>query len=155
MAQDALLEHCLELLSSAGRPRARRMFGGHGLYVDDLFVALIAFERLYLKADDQTRARFEAAGCRPFAYAKQGGETVVMGYWTAPEEAMDSPDAMAPWAHLAMAAALRSRQATAAKPVRKRKASASGPATKRATQKAASPAASAAAPPKASARTKR
>ena len=33
--------------------RSRRMFGGHGLYVDDLFVGLIAFERLYLKVDAQ------------------------------------------------------------------------------------------------------
>ena len=33
------------------RRRARRMFGGHGSVVDGLFVALIAFDRLYLKAD--------------------------------------------------------------------------------------------------------
>ena len=48
------------------------MFGGHGLYVDDLFVALIAYERLYLKTDAQTRAAFEAAGCEPFVYDGEG-----------------------------------------------------------------------------------
>mgnify|MGYP000287609516 CR=1 FL=1 len=31
----------LELLAPLGRARARRMFGGHGLYVDDLFVAIV------------------------------------------------------------------------------------------------------------------
>ncbi|MEW6703368.1 MAG: TfoX/Sxy family protein [Pseudomonadota bacterium] len=146
MAQDALLDHCLELLAPVGRPRARRMFGGHGLYVDDLFIAIIAFDRLYLKADDQTRPRFEAAGCQPFTYRKKGDQTAVLGYWTAPEEAMDSPAAMAPWARLAMAAALRARQAAADKPVsRKRKAPVP----------AATAAPSGAARPKASARSRR
>ena len=41
--------HCLALLSALGLPRARRMFGGHGLYVDGQFVALILNERLHLK----------------------------------------------------------------------------------------------------------
>ena len=63
-----LVAHALELLGPAGRVRARAMFGGHGIYVDDLFVALVAFDRLYLKADAQTRAQFEAAGCHPFVY---------------------------------------------------------------------------------------
>jgi DNA transformation protein and related proteins len=40
--------HCLELLAVLGGTRARRMFGGWGLYADDFFVALIADERLYL-----------------------------------------------------------------------------------------------------------
>ncbi len=150
MPQDALVDHCLELLSPVGRPRARRMFGGWGLYVDDLFIALIAFDRLYLKADDQTRARFEAAGSQIFVYPKKNGEQAVMSYWTAPEEAMDSPGAMTPWARLALAAALRARQASAAKPVStKRKAAAQAPAP------AASPAANGAKRPKASARAKR
>jgi DNA transformation protein len=145
---DPLLDHCLELLGAVGRPRARRMFGGHGVYVDDLFIAIIAFDRLYLKADDTTRARFEAAGCQPFTYTRKGDETIALGYWTAPEEAMDSPGAMAPWARLAMAAALRARQA---KPVRTRKAT-----TPRKRAKAtSSPAATAAARPKASTRSKR
>ncbi|MED5620449.1 TfoX/Sxy family protein [Ideonella sp. BN130291] len=149
MPQDALLDHCLELLSAVGRPRSRRMFGGQGLYVDELFIALIVFDRLYLKADDETRARFQAAGCQPFTYPKKGGSAVVLSYWTAPDEAMDSPDAMAPWARMAMAAALRARQA-APKPVRKRKVPAPDPAAT-----AAAPAASAARRRTASARAKR
>lgn len=52
----ALVDHCLELLAPLGAVRARRMFGGYGLYVDDLFVALIAVDRLYLKADETSAA---------------------------------------------------------------------------------------------------
>ena len=60
----ALVDHCLELLAPLGAVRARRMFGGHGLYIDDLFVAIIGFERLYLKTDAVSRERFQAAGDR-------------------------------------------------------------------------------------------
>ena len=99
---------CLELLGSVGAARSRRMFGGHGIYVDDLFIGLIAFDRLYLKADASTRASFEAAGCQPFVY-DGAGKSVTMGYFSAPEEAMESPPLMQPWARLALAAALRAR----------------------------------------------
>lgn len=106
---DPLVAHTLELLAPLGAVRARRMFGGHGFYVDELFVALIADGRLYLKADAQTRDEFEAAGSRPFVY-EGGARPVTMSYWAAPDEAIESPAAMAPWARLAIAAALRARQ---------------------------------------------
>lgn len=105
-----LVAHCLELLAPLGAPRARRMFGGHGLYVDDLFVALIAFDRLYLKADAQTKARFEAAGCEPFVYDGKG-QSVTMSYFSAPDDALESPAYMQPWGRLALEAALRAKAA--------------------------------------------
>ena len=119
-ASNEFVAHCVELLNSVGTVRTRRMFGGHGLYVDELFVALIAAERLYMKADAQTRPAFEAAGCMPFVY-DSAGQAVSLGYFSAPEEAMESPPAMQPWARLALAAALRARAAKprAAKAVRK------------------------------------
>jgi DNA transformation protein len=101
------VSHCLELFAPLGSVRARRMFGGHGLYVDDVFVALIADERLYMKTDDASRPAFERAGCEPFAYSRRDRSAVTLGYWTAPQEALDSAPAMAPWARLSLAAALR------------------------------------------------
>lgn len=109
----ALVDHCLELLGPLGAVRARRMFGGHGIYVDELFVAIVAFDRLYLKVDEQTRPRFEAAGCEAFVYEGQR-KPVRLSYFTAPAEAMESPALMQPWARLAVAAALRAKPARAA-----------------------------------------
>jgi len=107
-ATPEFVSHCLELLAPLGTARSRRMFGGHGLYVDDLFIALIASERLYLKADAASRPRFEAAGCEPFVYDAKG-KRMTMGYFSAPEDAMESPALMQPWARLALEAALRAR----------------------------------------------
>jgi DNA transformation protein and related proteins len=123
----ALVDHCLELLAPLGAVRARRMFGGHGLYVDDLFIAIVAFERLYLKADAATQPAFTAAGCAPFVYAAQG-KAVSLNYWTVPAEAMESPDLMQPWARQAIAAALRARAAKPAAPARKARAAQARPA---------------------------
>ncbi len=120
---DQLVAHCLELLSPLGAVRAKRMFGGHGVYVDELFVALIAFERLFLKVDDQSRASFEQAACRPFVYDGKG-KPITMSYWTAPDDAMESPALMQPWARLAIAAALRARAAKAPAAPRKPRATA-------------------------------
>ncbi len=115
-----LVAHALELLAPLGAVRARGMFGGHGLYVDERFVAIVAFDRLYLKADAQTRAAFVAAGCAPFVYDGAGG-SVTLGYFTAPDDAMESPAAMQPWARLAVAAALRARAVKARAPRAKTK----------------------------------
>jgi DNA transformation protein len=112
--RDAFVDHCLELLAPLGAVSARRMFGGHGLYVDELFVAIIAGERLYLKVDAATAPAFDAAGCAPFEYQAEG-KRVALGYRAAPAEALDSPPAMAPWGRLALQAALAAR-ATKLKP---------------------------------------
>ena len=113
-----LVDHCLELLSPLGAATARRMFGGWGIYLEGLMFALIAFERLYLKVDDTTRAQWEAAGCEPFVYEGKG-KPVRMSYYTPPHEAMEAPDLMLPWARMALGAALRAR-AQSARPARVR-----------------------------------
>lgn len=115
----AFVAHCIELLGSMGPVRSRRMFGGHGLYVDDLFVGLILNDLLYLKSDAINRSRYLEAGCEPFRYTRTrpDGSTQEAGlsFFQPPEEAMDSPAMMLPWARLAMEAALRAANAKSAK----------------------------------------
>jgi DNA transformation protein and related proteins len=100
--------YCTELLATAGQVHSKRMFGGYGLYVDDVFVAILIDDVLYLKADEKIRPRFEAAGGRRFEYVRQGRKQG-LGFWTVPDEAMDSPALMRPWVQLALGAALRAR----------------------------------------------
>jgi DNA transformation protein len=107
-ASKDFVNYVSELLTPAGPVIIKRMFGGHGVYVDGLFMAIIANDELYLKADDTTRAAFDAESCAPFVYAKDGKQTT-MGYRRAPGEAMDAPHLMLPWARRALEAALRAR----------------------------------------------
>jgi DNA transformation protein len=108
---DGFIELCVEMLQPLGPVRPRRMFGGHGIYVDGLFMALVIQNQLYLKTDDVSRERFVAAGCEPFSYATKNGERQVMSYYRPPEEALESPPLMLPWARLALEAALRAANA--------------------------------------------
>jgi DNA transformation protein and related proteins len=95
-----------ELFADFGAVTSRAMFGGHGLYHDGVMFAVAIDDGLYLKVDDQTRAMFEAEGCAPFIYTHTE-KPLAMSYWSAPAAAMDSPQAMLPWARLAFEAALR------------------------------------------------
>jgi DNA transformation protein len=109
-SDDDFIEYVKELLAPTGRPRARKMFGGCGIYLDETIVGIVAEGRLYLKIDDETKPRFAAAGSAPFVY-DANGEAVEMSYWTVPDEALESAEEMAPWARLALAAALRKAKA--------------------------------------------
>ncbi len=104
--------YCCELLSTVGPCVARRMFGAYGISTDGLTLAILADlgsgEKLWLKADGTTRALFETAGCERFTYQSKNGPKS-MNYYSVPEEALESPQAMAPWARLALEAALAVR----------------------------------------------
>ena len=103
---DEFIDYVMELLGPFGTVRTRRMFGGHGVYLDGLMFALVFDDALYLKADEMNRIEYEQAGCEVFAYTRQG-KRATLNFFHAPEEAMESPQLMLPWARSAYAAALR------------------------------------------------
>jgi DNA transformation protein and related proteins len=100
------IDYLQELFADFGAVTTRAMFGGHALYHDGVMFAVAFEDGLYLKVDSQTRALFEAEGCVPFVYM-QTEKPLTMSYWSAPAAALDSPQAMLPWARLAFEAALR------------------------------------------------
>lgn len=105
--------YCCELLGSVGPCVAKRMFGGFGLSTDGLTIAIIADlgggERLYLKADEDSRPRFVAAGGLQFLYEAKG-KTMGVNYFTVPDEAMESPQEMRDWALGALETAIKARK---------------------------------------------
>jgi DNA transformation protein len=112
----------LELIAPLGPSSSRAMFGGHGIYIGSQMIAIVADDTLYFKADDESRKMFDERGLEPFTYTANG-KTFAMSYSRAPEETLESPHEMLPWARAALAAALRS---AAKKP---RKKAATGTAT--------------------------
>lgn len=117
MADDEFVRYVVESLRPLGPVMARRMFGGHGIYLDGLMFALIADDELYLKTDAGNRAAYEAAGLEPFTYHGKG-KPIRMSYHEAPSEGFDDPVVLCDWAREAYAAALRARRAA---PPRKRR----------------------------------
>ena len=98
-----------ELLGALGPIRIKPMFGAAGVYAHDLFFAVIDDDTLYLKVDDEIEARFREAGSEPFVYRARDGTELQMGYWRAPEAAMEDPDEALSWARLSLDAAMRKK----------------------------------------------
>src|SRR6266496_4105502 len=122
MANDpSFVAHAVDLVALLGSVDARSMFGGHGLYAEGVMFGLLDDGELFLKTDDATRERFVAAGCRRWTYVNKKVRMENTGYFRPPDDAHEDPEAMLPWARLALEAALRARAAKATRPGKKRK----------------------------------
>lgn len=108
----------IDSLSGVGPVSIRAMFGGAGVYADDIMFGLIADEELYFKADAHSAPRFEAEGCGPFVYTGKS-RTTTMSYWRVPERLFDDIDELTEWARAALALAQR-QKASSSKAKRKR-----------------------------------
>ena len=111
----AWVEEALELL---GAVTMRKMMGGATLYLDGVPFAIIASDELWFKADAETDALWDAAGCERFT-ARMKDRIATMNYRRAPSDVHDDADAMREWAELALGAGLRA--AAEKKPKKARK----------------------------------
>lgn len=101
--------HLHEVFEQFGPIAAKRMFGGHGIYHQGRMFALVADDVLYLKADVESRAAFDALDLPPFTYVKNG-KSMTMSYFAAPECIFDDAEEASRWASLAFAAAMRAKK---------------------------------------------
>ena len=108
MAKDeSFVEFILEQLRRLPEVRAARMFGGTGLYSQDLFFAVIDDGRLYFKTDETTRHRYEDAGAGPFEYAPG---KILKNYYEVLVDVLEDDDALTEWAQEAVEVARRSKK---------------------------------------------
>jgi len=99
-------EEIRELFSAFGPVSVRRMFGGAGLYAEDVMFALALGGEIFLKADAETIPALQAEGSAPFVYQAKG-RRVVMSFWRLPDRLLDDPDDLANFARAALKVAHR------------------------------------------------
>ena len=87
--------------------RARRMFGGAGVYASDLCFAVIDDDTLFFKCDDTNRADYESRGMGPFQPMGEG--TPTMQYYQLPEEILEDFQELSAWSARAVDVARRAR----------------------------------------------
>jgi DNA transformation protein len=86
----------LDQLSTIPHVRARAMFGGAGLYADDVFFGILAADVLYFKVDDTNRRDYVAACAQPFRpFADQ---TMTMSYYDVPAGVLEDAATLTAWA---------------------------------------------------------
>jgi DNA transformation protein len=97
-----------EAMAPLGTIAKRAMMGGATLYCDGTIFALIGSQgSLWFKADAESDATWDAAGCERFSYTFDDGRTGTMNYRRAPDDVYDDAEAFREWASLALAAGHR------------------------------------------------
>lgn len=111
-----ILDYYTDRLSLLGKINVKRMFGGAGFYLNGRMFALTDGETVYLKGDEQNRARFESRKMEQFVPFEDKPDQK-MNYYSLSSEDLEDDDALRKLGMLAVEAANRA----AAKKKRPRK----------------------------------
>lgn len=96
-----------QLGRAIGRVRARSMFGGAGIYAGDVCFALLSRDTLYFRVSEESRTEYEARGMMPFR--PRENHAPIASYYQLPEDILEDPETLRPWAEKALAAARANR----------------------------------------------
>lgn len=96
-----------EALEPMGSVSKRPMMGAAVLYLDAIVFAVLDDGELWFKADAESAAIWDEAGCERFTFTSKDGRTETMNYRRAPSDVYDEPEAMQHWAGLAVEAGRR------------------------------------------------
>lgn len=107
---DEYLAYVIEQFEGLGALRAKRMFGGVGVYCDEWFFAILVDDELYLKVDDVNRVDYAKRGLKPFTYGTKSGRTQTMSYYPVPVRVLEDREALAVWAGKSIDAAQRAKR---------------------------------------------
>ena len=94
---DGFRAFVLEQLAGIETVQARAMFGGVGLYANDVFFGIVAADALYLKVDDSNRGQYEAEGMTAFQ-PYPGKTTPKSSYYQVPARVLEDGDELTAWA---------------------------------------------------------
>lgn len=111
--KNAYAQEVVEALQVFGTVSARPMFGAHGLFHQGLMIGIVEDGMVFLKTNEQTQPRYEAAGCGPFTYPGGDGQLIQTRYWRVPPDVLEQPPVLASWVREAYEVAV---QAKAPKP---------------------------------------
>ncbi len=95
--------YVLDQLEEAGTIRSRSMFGGTGVYIDEVFCAIITSSgRFCLRVDDTNRPDYEAEGMGQFP----GRGDSQMPYFEVPLHVLEDAEELRTWTRKARQAAV-------------------------------------------------
>ena len=105
MKDESFKDFVLDQLQELDDVEARWMFGGHGLYQDEIFFGIIPKSRLYFKIDEKTVAEYRKRKMKPF---RPNANQALKTYYEVPVAIIEDGDRLFEWAE----AAIRCRKKT-------------------------------------------
>tara|TARA_R110002072_G_scaffold213520_2_gene370787 strand:- start:649 stop:1002 length:354 start_codon:yes stop_codon:yes gene_type:complete len=100
------IRYLLDELHTLGVVSTKRMFGGHGLFVNGLMFSIVVDDVVYLKGDEKSARIYTDAGCPRFTYMRKD-KPVHLNYYQAPDSSLDDPLELHHWAIIAVAGSQR------------------------------------------------
>ena len=99
----AFYQATLDTLSSVRPIRSKKMFGGAGIYLDEVFFCVLDDDKIFFKVDPETVSAYEHLGMGPWLMA---GEPQT-NYRELPPSVYAEPEKLGEWMDAAVAAAVR------------------------------------------------
>ena len=96
MSNQKILEHILDLLDDEEGISFKRMFGGYGIFKNELAVALILRSEIFMKVDQSNINDYKSAFSKPFTY-KKNGKDISLSNWSIPSEILEDKDLFIEW----------------------------------------------------------
>jgi DNA transformation protein len=100
-------DRVLDRLSELGDITSRPLFGGHGIYWNDVIFGILFRGRLYFKVDDQSKHEYLAVGMGPF---RPNDRQTLKSYFEVPPEIFEDREALLAWAREAIRAGQDSQE---------------------------------------------
>ena len=94
MKDDSFKDFVLDQLRELDDVEARPMFGGYGLYQDDIFFGIIHRGCLYFKTDAVTAAEYRKRKMQPF---RPNAKQTLKSYYQVPVEVIEDREQLAQW----------------------------------------------------------
>jgi DNA transformation protein len=109
MLDKEFVNYIQDILEPFGDIKIKAMFGGHGVYKDNLIFAIIVDNELYFKANKTTIEFFKDNQSEPFIYESKG-KSIAMSYWKVPDNILEDKEPLTNWVEIAFKAALDSKK---------------------------------------------
>ncbi len=90
--------------------RARAMFGGWGIYQNEVVFGIIADDQLYFKVDEKNLSDYKTRGSKAFTYEGPKRKLIAMSYWEVPADILEDTAALTGWIKKAVQASRRNKK---------------------------------------------
>jgi DNA transformation protein len=97
---ESFKDFVLDQLQGLEDVEARRMFGGYGLYRDEIFFGIIHKGKLYFKIDESTVGEYRKRKMKPF---RPNARQTLKSYYQVPVDVVEDNDELCEWAKKATA----------------------------------------------------
>jgi DNA transformation protein and related proteins len=95
MRDDSFKDFVIDQLQKLDGVEARRMFGGFGLYQEEIFFGIVHKGRLYFKVDDSSVGEYRQRKMKPF---RPNPKQTLKSYYQVPVEIFEDADELNRWA---------------------------------------------------------